>query len=211
MKENSKKVKTMNKQKNSILINDTADVGIGTLIIFIAMVLVAAVAAAVLIQTSGILQQKAQQTGKEAATEVTSNLNIVSVIGNIGTQSGTEKIDNLTIAVQLSAGGQNIDFQSVVMKYIDNQTSNTMNYTTANLSAPLNTTSFNYSEERSTGTPNTVLQVGELSILTIQPSNPLGLREKGLIEIVPETGTMIMKEVIAPSTWGTKNYIQLFP
>ncbi|PWB51761.1 MAG: flagellin [Candidatus Methanoperedenaceae archaeon] len=201
----------MNKQKNSILINDTADVGIGTLIIFIAMVLVAAVAAAVLIQTSGILQQKAQQTGKEAATEVTSNLNIVSVIGNIGTQSGTEKIDNLTIAVQLSAGGQNIDFQSVVMKYIDNQTSNTMNYTTANLSAPLNTTSFNYSEERSTGTPNTVLQVGELSILTIQPSNPLGLREKGLIEIVPETGTMIMKEVIAPSTWGTKNYIQLFP
>jgi len=211
MKENSKKVKTMNKQKNSILINDTADVGIGTLIIFIAMVLVAAVAAAVLIQTSGILQQKAQQTGKEAATEVTSNLNIVSVIGNIGNLSGTEKIDNFTIAVQLSAGGQNIDFQSVVMKYIDNQTSDTMNYSTAPLTSPLNTTSFNYSEERSSGTTNTVLQVGELSILTIQPSNALGLREKGLIEIVPETGTMIMKEVIAPSTWGTKNYIQLFP
>ncbi len=201
----------MKRQRNSILINDTADVGIGTLIIFIAMVLVAAVAAAVLIQTSGILQQKAQQTGKEAATEVTSNLNIVSVIGNIGTSSGTEKIDNFTIALQLSAGGQNIDFQSVVIKYIDNQTSDTMNYSTATLSAPLNHTSFNYTEVRSTGTENTVLQVGELSIITIQPTNPLDLREKGLIEIVPETGTMIMKEVIAPSTWGTKNYIQLFP
>ena len=200
----------MNKQKNSILINDTADVGIGTLIIFIAMVLVAAVAAAVLIQTSGILQQKAQQTGKEAATEVTSNLNIVSVIGNIN--STNDNIENFTIAVQLSAGGQNIDFQSVVMKYIDNQSSDTMNTSSSIVNlTDVNTTTYLYTERRSTGTANQVLSVGELGILTLKPTNGLGLREKGLIEIVPETGTMVMKEVIAPSTWGTKNYIQLFP
>jgi archaeal flagellin FlaB len=210
MKENSKKVKNMNKQKNSILINDTADVGIGTLIIFIAMVLVAAVAAAVLIQTSGILQQKAQQTGKEAATEVTSNLNIISVIGNINTSN--DNIENFTIAVQLSAGGQNIDFQSVVMKYIDNRTSDTMNTTSAITDvSDIDTTTYLYTENRSTGTPNQVLSVGELGILTLKPTNGLGLREKGLIEIVPETGTMVMKEVIAPSTWGTKKFIQLFP
>lgn len=200
----------MNKQKNRILINDTADVGIGTLIIFIAMVLVAAVAAAVLIQTSGILQQKAQQTGKEAATEVTSNLNIVSVIGNVG---ASDEIQNFTIAIQLSAGGQNIDFQSVVLKYIDSSQTDTMVYNSSNLTAQMgNHTAFNYSEARFVGSAeNKVLQVGELGIITIEPTNPLGLREKGLIEIVPETGTMIMKEIIAPSTWGTKNYIQLFP
>lgn len=200
----------MIKQKNNILINDTADVGIGTLIIFIAMVLVAAVAAAVLIQTSGILQQKAQQTGKEAATEVTSNLNIISVIGNIN--STNSNIENFTIAVQLSAGGQNIDFQSVVLKYIDNRTSDTMNTTSSitNVSQ-VDTTTYLYTENRSVGTANQVLQVGELGILTLKPTNGLGLREKGLIEIVPETGTMVMKEVIAPSTWGTKKFIQLFP
>jgi flagellin FlaB len=206
VKEIVKEGENMDKQKNRLLINDTADVGIGTLIIFIAMVLVAAVAAAVLIQTSGILQQKAQQTGKEAATEVTSNLNIVSVIGNVG----ANKIDNFTIAVQLSAGGQNIDFKSVVMKYVDNRTSYTMNYTTANLTS-LNDTSFNFTEERVVGTANQVLQAGELGIITIQPSNGLDLREKGIIEIVPETGTMVLKEVLSPSTWGTKKYIQLFP
>jgi len=199
----------MNKQKNSIFINDTADVGIGTLIIFIAMVLVAAVAAAVLIQTSGVLQQKAQQTGKEAATEVTSNLNIVSVIGNLNTV--TDKLENLTIAIQLSSGGQNIDFQSVVIKYIDNQTTNTMNYS-SNTTANLNSTIFNYTEQRYVGSAeNKVLSPGELGIITIKPSNAMGLREKGLIEIVPETGTMIMKEVVTPSTWGNKEFIQLFP
>jgi len=200
----------MNKQKNSILINDTADVGIGTLIIFIAMVLVAAVAAAVLIQTSDILQQKAQQTGKEAETEVTSNLNIVSIIGNVGNLSGTKKIDNFTIAIQLSAGGQNIDFKSVVVKYIDKGKSDTMNYS-ANNTSTLNHINFNYTEQRYTTSANQVLQVGDLGIITINQTTPLALREKGLIEVVPESGTMIMKEVIAPSTWGTKEYIQLFP
>lgn len=209
MKEIFKEGENMNKQKNRLIINDTADVGIGTLIIFIAMVLVAAVAAAVLIQTSGILQQKAQQTGKEAATEVTSNLNIVSVIGNLNkSTNGTNKIDNFTIAIQLSAGGQNIDFTNVIMKYIDNQTADTMNYST-NLTNG-NHTIFTYSEPRTIGS-STVLQVGELGLVTIEPTNPMGLREKGLIEVVPESGTMIMKEVLAPSTWGTKYYIQLFP
>ena len=107
--------------------NCRAQVGIGTLIIFIAMVMIAAVAASVLIQTSGVLQQKAQSTGTEATKEVSSNLDIESVEGQrSGTNSSSidddtfsDTIDQLTLRCSLKVGSEPVDLNQVVITITD--------------------------------------------------------------------------------------------
>ncbi|MFH0818315.1 MAG: archaellin/type IV pilin N-terminal domain-containing protein [Candidatus Micrarchaeota archaeon] len=103
-------------------------VGIGTLIIFIAMVLVAAIAAAVLINVSGILQQRAMATGKESIQQVSSNLVVVSINGL--TNTARTNVENVSLAITAAAGAGRID-----MKYTILQIGNGVNQTYLNYSA----------------------------------------------------------------------------
>ncbi len=77
---------------------NNGQVGIGTLIIFIAMVLVAAVAAAVLIQSSGVLSDRADRIMEEE--EQVSSL-IVKGVGGYRTNASDNVIDLLEIQVEL--------------------------------------------------------------------------------------------------------------
>jgi len=92
--------------------NKKGAIGIGTLIVFIAMVLVAAVAASVLINTSGFLQQKASATGRQSTEQVASGIDILEIQGM---HNGTN-INRTAIFITPNAGSAPIDLsQAVVM------------------------------------------------------------------------------------------------
>ncbi|TKX47302.1 flagellin [Halorubrum sp. SD690R] len=115
---------------------ERGQVGIGTLIVFIAMVLVAAIAAGVLINTAGFLQTQAEATGEESTSQVSDRLQVVSQSGNVTdlniTNTSTERaIDKLQITVAQSPGAGNIDLSEVSVELIGTggQVSGTLNGT----------------------------------------------------------------------------------
>jgi len=94
--------------------DERGQVGIGTLIVFIAMVLVAAIAAGVLINTAGFLQTKSQATGEESTAQVSNRVNVIDATGNV--TGGA--IDYVNLSVMRSAGSDNINLSRSTIQWI---------------------------------------------------------------------------------------------
>jgi len=114
--------------------NDRGQVGIGTLIVFIAMVLVAAIAAGVLINTAGLLQSQAEATGEESAEQVSDRLEVVTVVGVDDSDFGSEapsdngEINGLELTVRQAPGANDIDLGNAIVEVFADGESATLTY-----------------------------------------------------------------------------------
>ena len=95
---------------------DRGQVGIGTLIVFIAMVLVAAIAAGVLINTAGFLQSSAQATGQESSDSTTNRIQVVGMTGDHFTSNSEIGVVNIT--VKRAPGAGNVDLDKTTVQWI---------------------------------------------------------------------------------------------
>ena len=92
--------------------------GIGTLIIFIALILVAAVAAGVLIQTASSLQSKSLDVGRQSQEKITTDIEVVQVFAsNTNDNSIDGGNDNMTILVRLGSGSSPIKLDDMIVKF----------------------------------------------------------------------------------------------
>ena len=61
---------------------DSGSIGIGAMIVFIALILVAAVASTIIIKTAEELQQNAEQTSSDTRKEISGKINIIQALVN---------------------------------------------------------------------------------------------------------------------------------
>ena len=114
------------KEKKNLKEDEEALVGIGTLIIFIAMILIAAVAATVLITTAEELQARAKTVGTQTIREVSAGISVESVTGY--TNPGKTRIEYIALTIRPRAGSKDIDLSLCTLSVLyDNLTILTLN------------------------------------------------------------------------------------
>jgi len=113
--------------KNTVMMlkrKDVGSIGIGAMIVFIAMVLVAGIAASVLISTSSRLEMQALRTGQETIAEVGSGIKVEGVEGyNL---SGA--ITKLAVEVAPRAGSPDVDLGQAVVEISDSTAKYVLRY-----------------------------------------------------------------------------------
>jgi flagellin FlaB len=104
----------MGKRKLFRKSSDHADMGIGAMIVFIAMVLVAGIAASVLVQTANKLEIQATTTGDQTINEVSTGVSVDSVVGHKNA-AGTI-IDYAYLVVRPRAGAGDVDLSKAYLE-----------------------------------------------------------------------------------------------
>ncbi|MEF8847773.1 MAG: flagellin [Candidatus Thermoplasmatota archaeon] len=188
---------------------DVGAIGIGAMIVFIAMVLVAGIAASVLIQTAGDLEMSAMRAGEETEAEVATGLAITDIEGHVNTT--IDKIDNLTISIKPRAGSKEIDLDEVVLEISNSSSkvvltwdSNAYAYRASGLGvfstgngvfSTIGSTSFGIIEledaDNSSISTGPVINRGDLVMLTINSHacfNKLPARTDVWGQVIPEEG-----------------------
>jgi len=129
---------------------ETGLAGVSAMIIFIAFILVSSIAGGVILDTAGLLQQKASSTGEEATAKISNTLDIGTTTGLISQKrnpggedfdyssaspanlSDASKITQLQLDLLKTPGAGQIDTRDITVKVIRDSGTNTLKFNTSN-------------------------------------------------------------------------------
>ncbi len=207
----------MKANRKFLMDNERGDIGVGTLIIFIAMVLVAAVAATVLIYTTGALQQKATKTSKEATQQISSNVIVDKVLGNRTDSDDqvNDSIQSLLIRIKPDVGTTSIDLRQVIVTIMDKDTRYDLKYYTVGNGSNVYSAIAVRDEDSSFTSSAPVLNSGDLVEIVVNSTSisPITLptRKTFWLALNQELGQAVNLEITTPNSFGVYKFVQLYP
>jgi flagellin FlaB len=89
---------------------EAGSIGIGAMIVFIALILVAAVASTIIIKTAEELQQNAESTSDDTRKEISGKISVLQVLVN--GSDGTD-IDSLIVTAKVASGSMDVQVQDI--------------------------------------------------------------------------------------------------
>jgi len=114
------KISTRGLSSNS----DIAAIGVGSMIIFISMLMTAGIAASVMMQTMQSLEQTAMRTGEEIIKDISSGIRVTHVSG----YHDGSTISQLAIYLKTTSGSSPIDLSQTYISLSDSSSQNILTY-----------------------------------------------------------------------------------
>jgi len=190
---------------------DRGQVGIETLIIFIAMILVAAVAAGVLINTAGFLQNKASSTSQDSENQVSNQVIVISATGNVDATGTNNYVNETELNVMKSPGADEIDLSAATIEWVGPDGTATLVYNETK-GANSDNAEFNTSAIKDTGDSNPVLTSKEdrFEIIIMHNGsgsdvlNPLYGGDEVTLRLVTQSGSQYVYILDVPESLSAK-------
>jgi flagellin FlaB len=198
--------------------DDEAAIGIGTLIIFIALVLVAAIAAAVIIKTAYALKDQAESTGQGAINEVSGSFKVISLVGERTGAPLSADINTLWLYITIWDGSRGIDMSHTRIICRSSTNLNELSLDTTGATA----TKYD-ADEVPTNTPgngwdpptgmffldaDNVLKC-EIDINLVQGGTGLAPNTGMTLQLVPGSGPVVTEFFVTPPSYAGDKYIDL--
>ncbi len=92
---------------------EEGSIGIGAMIVFIALILVAAVASTIIIKTAEELQQNAESTSDDTRKEISGKVNIIQIIVNGTGTTTTANADSFIVTAKIASGSTDVQVQDI--------------------------------------------------------------------------------------------------
>lgn len=183
------------------------------MIVFVAMIVAAAVAGAVLIRTAGELERRAGATGDDATQEAAGNIYVRDVIGNVTSPDGTDVVTEVRWYVEAAPGSDPIDLDALILRWSHAQNRSDLERGDGACEDGLRD-GFCLTDVHDAGDGDvSLLSDGDTVRIEVDlnasEDEDLGTREHVGAVLLPETGTPADAGFDTPATYGNRSNVNL--